>query len=181
MREWSADVNPPTTLEAVLALHKLSVADPARMVKIATDWIAADPTDSNAYFDRHSAWIRLGETGRAMADLNKALRLNPSQVILWARGDLHRQLGDYSRAADDYVHAEAMDPQKWAEDAFPLLYQADVFARLGDEARALACCSRLPDNFWTPGHNDLPPGDKPEIAAELKRRASAAKTANKPT
>jgi tetratricopeptide (TPR) repeat protein len=175
-----AALKPPTTPEEVHALHKLSKADPGSVVQITTDWIATDPSDSHAYYDRHTAWLRLGKAERAMADLNEAFRLAPSQSVLWARGDLHRQVGDYEHAAEDYASAEALDPEKWAEDAFPLIYQADVYARLGDEASALACCSRLPDDFWTPGHNDLPSGGKAEIAAELKRRASVARAGNKP-
>lgn len=169
-------MKPPTTPEEVLALHKLCIADPARCVEITTDWIAADPGDSNAYYDRHSAWVQLGEPARAMADLDSALRLDPSQAVFKARGNLRRQQGDYEGAAQDYASAEAIDPKQWAEDAFPLVYQADVYARLGDELRATACCSRLPDDFWTPGHNDLPPGGKAEIAEEVKRRAAAAPT-----
>ncbi len=80
----------------------------------------------------------------------------------------------------DYKRGEAIDPGEWRRDAIPLLYQADVYARLGDEANALDCCARLPDHFWTPGHNDLPPGNKVEIAQELRRRAAAARAATSP-
>ena len=167
----------PTTQEEVLELHRLSVADPARFVKIANEWITADPTDAHAYFDRHFAWARLGQTQQALEDINRSIELEPRPSAFWARGDLHRELGDYPRAAQDYAQGEAMDPQQWTADAFPLLYQADTYARMGDQAMALAYCARLPEDFWTPGHNGLPAGGKTEIAAELRRRASDARSA----
>lgn len=171
-------VKQPTTPEEVLKLHRISVAEPARFVEIASDWIANDPADSNAYFDRHFAWARLGQTQRALADISKSIELAPSPIAFKARGDLHRRLGDYPHAAQDYARGEAVDREQWTEDAFPLLYQADTYARMGDEPMALAYCARLPDDFWTPGHNDLPAGGKSEIAAELRQRASRARLAH---
>jgi len=48
-------------------------------------------------------------------------------------------------------------------------------ARLGDEASALACCARLPDDFWTPGLQGTPAGDKARIADELVRITAGAR------
>ncbi len=168
-------MKPPTTEDEALILHRLSMSDPARFIGVATDWIASDPDDSNAYFDRHLAWLRVGETERAIADINKSIELDPSPTAFKARGNLYRGLGDYTQAAKNYDQGESIDPEQWTKDAFPLIYQADTYARLGDEAKALDCCARLPADFWTPGHNGLPPGGKAEIESELKRRAAAAR------
>jgi hypothetical protein len=46
---------------------------------------------------------------------------------------------------------------------------------LRDEASALDCCARLPDNFWTPGLDGAPAGGKAEIADELRRIAADAR------
>jgi tetratricopeptide (TPR) repeat protein len=172
-------MKPPTTPEEALVLHKIRVADPARFIQIATEWIASDPTDSNAYFDRHFAWLRLGQTEQALSDISRSIELEPSAVAFWGRGDIYRALGDYAAAADNYLQGESIDPVQWTKDAFPLIYQADTYARLGDERKALDCCARLPDDFWTPGHNDLPPGGKAEIAAELMRRAAVARSSGR--
>ena len=53
--------------------------------------------------------------------------------------------------------------------------QADCHARLGDETTALACCARLPDDFWTPGIEGAPSGGKAEIAATLRSIAAEAR------
>jgi hypothetical protein len=84
-------------------------------------------------------------------------------------------MGEHEKAIADFASAEAVDPAQWGEDSMGLLYQADSHAQLGNEAAALSCCARLPDDFWTPGPNDAPPGNKAEIANELRRRASAAR------
>jgi tetratricopeptide (TPR) repeat protein len=88
---------------------------------------------------------------------------------------IHRRLGQHEKAIDDYSRGEAMDPKRWEEDAIGLLMQADIYARQGDEASALACCARLPGDFWTPGLAGAPAGDKARIADEVRRMAAEAR------
>jgi tetratricopeptide (TPR) repeat protein len=166
-------MNEPVTAEEVLALHKLLRSDPQKYLALANERIARDPEDAQGYFDRHMVWMRLSEPERALEDLVKSIELDPKPVDFRCRGNVYRHIGEYEKALADYARGEAMDPDQWAEDAFPLAFQADTYARLGDEATALAYCARLPDDFWTPGFDDLPPGGKTEIAAELRRRAAA--------
>jgi protein O-GlcNAc transferase len=169
----------PATAEEVLALHKILRADPQRYLQIVNEWIDADPENSRAYFSRHRGWMRIGEPLRALDDLNETIRLDRRPTALEARGDVHRHLGEYEKALVDYEAAEAFDPAQWEEDAFGLLYQADSHARLGDEDKALACCARLPDDFWTPGLHDAPAGDKAAVAERLKLIAAEARRARK--
>ena len=170
--EW---VNEPTTPEEVLKLHKLRQSDPQRYLQIANQWILKNPQSSDAYFGRHIAWMNIGEPRRALEDLNKVVELDPKQVSFLSRGDVHRHLGQYESALADYDHGEVLDPAQWEGDALGLLFQADVHARLGDEAVALACCARLPDDFWTPGLQGAPAGDKAQIADEVRRIAADAR------
>jgi tetratricopeptide (TPR) repeat protein len=123
--------------------------------------------------------MRIGEPRRALEDLNKAIELRADQPAFAARGDVYRHLGEYEKALDDYGRGEAMDPAQWEEDAFGLLFQADAHARLGDEGSALACCARLPEDFWTPGLHDAPAGDKVAVAERLKLIAAEATRARK--
>jgi tetratricopeptide (TPR) repeat protein len=170
----------PVTEAEILAFHNLQREDPRKALDVASQWIEDNPKDSSAFFNRHYSWLDLGEPARALEDLDKAIELQPKAISFWSRGDVYRSLGDYEKAMQDYKRGEAIDPAAWERDAIPLFYQADVYARLGDEANALDCCARLPDHFWTPGHNDLPPGNKAEIAAELRRRAAMARAATSP-
>jgi tetratricopeptide (TPR) repeat protein len=165
----------PATAEEVLAFHKIRQSDPRRALQICSDWIGENPESASAYFSRHQVWLDLGKPTEALGDINRSIELKPRPYAYWARGDIHRLRGDYKDALADYDRAEAFDPDQWERDAMPLLYQADVHARLGDVASALACSARLHDQFWTPGHNDLPAGGKVEIDAELRRRAALAR------
>jgi tetratricopeptide (TPR) repeat protein len=138
-------------------------------------WIADNPANAHAYFDRHFAWMELGEPQRALDDLNVVIQLNPQPVAFWSRGEVYRLMGEYEKALEDFDRAEQIDPAQWTEDAFGLLVQADCHARLGNEAAALACCARLHDDFWTPGIEGAPGGGKAEIAETLRRMAADAR------
>ena len=93
-----------------------------------------------------------------------------------SRGEVHRHLGEYEKALEDCGRAEALDPEEWEKDiVFDLLYQADRYARTGNEAAALAYCERRPDDFWTPGMNNLPSDGKAEIAESLRGIAAEAR------
>lgn len=169
----------PATPEEVLALHKILRADPQRYLQIVNEWIQDNPNNSHAFYDRHQAWMRIGEPRRALEDLNRAIELRADQAAFAARGNVYRHLGEYENALDDYASAETMDPAQWEEDAFGLLFQADAYARLGDDEKALACCARLPEDFWTPGLHDAPAGDKVGVAERLKLIAAEARRTRK--
>ena len=161
----------PTTAEEVLVLHKILRKDPQRYLQIVNDWINGNPKNSLAYYDRHLAFMNLGEPHQALADLNKAIELSPDQSAFEARGDVYRHLGEYEKALQDYQRGEAMSPTEWAQ-GYGLLFQADCHARLGDEPAALACCARMPDDFWTPGIGGAPAGDKVVVADKLRTIAA---------
>jgi tetratricopeptide (TPR) repeat protein len=165
----------PTTPEEFEALHKLFRSDIARYLQIVNGWIAENPNNSHAYFDRHFVWMKLGDPQRALDDINKTIELEPEPVAFTMRGEVHRFLGEYQKAVADYAHAEALDPDDWQDNGFALLYQADCYARLGDETAALAYCERLREDFWTPGLEGAPSGGKAEIAQKLREIAAAAR------
>jgi tetratricopeptide (TPR) repeat protein len=172
----SATMKEPTTPEEVLSLHELLRSDPRHYLQIVDKWIADNRGNSHAYFDRHFAWMKLGEPRRALDDLNIVIQLDPQPVAFWTRGEVYRHIGEYEKALEDFNRGEAIDPEAWEKDiVFGLLYQADCHARLGDEAPALACCARLPDDFWTPGLDGAPSGGKAEIADKLRGIAADAR------
>jgi len=171
MSEQRESMKEPTTPEEVTSFHEVLRADPERYLRIVNEWIRENPKNDHAYFDRHFAWMELGEPQRALDDLNKVIELAPEPVAFILRGEVYRFLREYEKAVVDYAHAEALDPDDWQDNGFCLLYQADAHAHLGNEAAALACCARLPDDFWTPGMNNTPGGGKAEIAEKLRRIA----------
>jgi tetratricopeptide (TPR) repeat protein len=165
----------PTTAEEVKILHDIRRTDPQRYLKIVDGWLDDNPNSHRAYFDRHFAWIRLGEPRRALDDMNKVVELSPDPLAYFSRGAVLRHLGEYEKALGDFDRSERMIPDEWEDLGFGLLQQADCHARLGDEDRALACCERLPEDFWTPGMDGAPAGDKQAIAAKLRAIAAEAR------
>jgi len=177
MNSESESVKEPTTPEELLAMHRMLRSDPQRYLSIVNQWIRDNPSNLHAYFSRHFGWMNVGEPQRALDDLNKVIELEsePDPMSLWSRGLVHRHLGDFERALEDLDRGEAIDPKRWEEDiVFGLLYQADLHARLGNEASALAYCARLPDDFWTPGVYGAPGGGKAEISDKLRYIAADA-------
>jgi tetratricopeptide (TPR) repeat protein len=166
----------PSTAEEISALHAILNSDPQRYLRIVNEWIDRNPLNSHAYFSRHFAWMKIGEPKRALNDLNKVIELDPTPVSFFSRGEVYRHIGEYEKALADFQRGEAIDPKDWQEGGFGPLYQADVHARLGNEAEALACCARLPDDFWTPGIDGTPGGGKAQIAEALRRTVADARS-----
>jgi tetratricopeptide (TPR) repeat protein len=167
----------PETPGQILAVHKLLRSDPQQYLQIVNKWIDQNPKNAHAYFDRHFAWMHMGEPLRALDDLNKAIELGgeTEPMSFLSRGQVYRHLGKYEKALEDYNRGEAINPTQWREDAFGPFFQADTYARLGNEAAALERCACLPNDFWTPGLNGAPGGGKAQIADKLRRIAGEAR------
>jgi tetratricopeptide (TPR) repeat protein len=168
----------PSTPEELLALHKVLRSDPQRYLRIVNGWLEDDPKDVDAHFSRHLGWMKIGEPLRALEDLNKMVEIGsePDAMFLMSRGMVYRHIGEYENAREDFDRADALDPEKWEKDiVFGLLFQADTYARLGDELGALAACARLPDDFWTPGIEGTPGGSKSDVAEKLRNTARTAR------
>ncbi len=167
----------PTTADEVRVLHDIRRTDPQRYLSIVDGWLNENPNNHHAYFDRHFAWLNLGEPHRALDDMNKVMELNPDPFAYFSRGAVYRHLGEYERALEDFAESERGIADEWQDLGFGLLFQADCHARLGDEQSALTCCARLPDDFWTPGMDGAPAGDKTAIAETLRQTAAEARRA----
>jgi tetratricopeptide (TPR) repeat protein len=51
-----------------------------------------------------------GDYGRAISDLDEAIRLDPKAFVYNNRGDTYRRKGDYDRAISDYDQVIELDP-----------------------------------------------------------------------
>ncbi|HTV90575.1 MAG TPA: tetratricopeptide repeat protein [Stellaceae bacterium] len=148
--------------------------DPERFLEVTNERVERRPDSARAYFGRHQAWERLGCLDLALADLDKSLALGDHFVTQRAKGGVLHAMGRYCDAISCLDRSQLMAPAEWPDALGPLL-RADCYAQLGDEAAALADCAALPDDHWTPGVFGLPAGNKQEVAAELRRRAAAAR------
>jgi tetratricopeptide (TPR) repeat protein len=136
--------------------------------------VTANPDSAYGYFMRSHAFEALGKYDLALADLSKALSIEPDWITYEARGNIFRALHKYREALADYNSAEASDPVGWS-GGFGRLFRAECQARLGNEEAALADCAKHPHDHWTPGLLGAPAGNKVEIIAELRRLAAAAR------
>jgi tetratricopeptide (TPR) repeat protein len=149
--------------------------DPQKFWEVTNERVNRHPDSARAYFGRHQAWERLGRLDLSLADLDRSLALDDHFVTQRAKGGVLHAMGRYQEAIACLDRCERMEPDSWPEALGPLL-RADCYARLGDEAAALADCTTLPDDHWTPGMFGLPAGNKQEVATELRRRAAAARS-----
>ena len=115
----------PTTPEEVKVLHDLLRSDPQRYLQIVSEWIAENPGNSHAYFDRHFAWMKRGEPARALADLDKVVELDPKPVAF----------GYGVRFIDISVSMRG----HWRI----LVAPSRLIRRIGRKVSYLGCCTRL--------------------------------------
>lgn len=88
-----------------------------------------------AYRGRAAAAIATKKAPEALADLSRALVLDPKNVDLWvARGDVRASLGQRIRAAADYSVALKYDPKKVAA----LTGRAEQYRSLGALQKAVS-------------------------------------------
>lgn len=160
---------PPHEFESEM---QLLWTDPAKYVAMKSEEIARDPHNADAFFSRHQGWLWLGKLDEALADINAAIALKQNSMRYVSRGLVWCRIGRYRDALDDFDRAEAFDPQEWP-DLWGPLYQADCHSRIGNEAEAIAACEKLKDDFWSPGLDGTPAGNKQEIIAEVRRRLGA--------
>ena len=72
-----------------------------------------------AYVARGLAWQSKGDSDRALADFNAAIKLNPKDALAYNnRGMLWRERGDSDRAIADFTTAIAIDPMPRTDQAF---------------------------------------------------------------
>jgi tetratricopeptide (TPR) repeat protein len=166
--------NDKVTDEDIDREFHLRLTDPAKFLELTNKLVAQHPADPHAYYCRHIAWDRFGSPERALDDLDKSLELEDRYVTHTAKGRLLHGMGRYEEAIASWGHSQQMEPELWPYEFGPL-FRADCYARLGNEAAALADCETLPDDHWTPGLYGAPAGNKQQVAAELRRRAAAAR------
>lgn len=119
--------------------------DPSKFLELMNELVDQNPADAHAYFRRHWAWKELGSPALALDDLDKSLTLEDHYVTHRVKGRLLYVMGRYKEAIASLDRCQQAAPAKWPEAFGPLL-RADCYARLGDEAAALADRHTLPDD-----------------------------------
>jgi tetratricopeptide (TPR) repeat protein len=115
---WSVVNEPAAAVPVDPALCVTAVAsnDDDRIVAVCgilIDNIKTERADRlKALTARAGVYTRKDQVDRAIADYDAALRLDPTQAVLFnARGELWRKKGDRPRAVRDFGAAVKLDPQ----------------------------------------------------------------------
>jgi tetratricopeptide (TPR) repeat protein len=109
-------------IDSAPCMAALTAADDDRIIAACAALIDNDKAPRadrvKAAIARASAYDRKGDTDRAIADDDIALRLDPAQAdVLNARGELYRRKGDRVRALSDFGNAVKLDPNHAAAKA----------------------------------------------------------------
>ena len=92
-----------------------------------------------AHLFRGVAYHAIGETAKALADLNTTLKINPRMTIAYvSRGNVRHAEGEHEKAIADYSLALKLDP----ENIVAYSNRGVVYKDLGDLDRAMADLDR---------------------------------------
>ena len=117
--------------------------DPAAAVRACTRLItqrrAPRKVRASYHFERGRAWAAQKRYGKAVADLSKAIDLDPDNAAAhYVRGVVWDDMGEYDKAIADYTRVIAFNP------AFAIAYhnRGVAWARKGDHDKAIADYTR---------------------------------------
>ncbi len=148
---------------------------------------------ATAYNNRGSAWAAKGETDRALADLDQAIKLDPRLPDAYInRGNAKRERLDLAAAIADYTLAISLSPNAalaYYNRAWAHYLAGESADALADANRAIEIDDHSASAFSTRGlirekmgdtdgrDRRLPPGAqaRSEIPAASRRSATAAK------
>lgn len=86
-------------------------------LKLYTEAIKINPIGAALFAKRAGVYIKLNKPNAAIRDCDRALELNPDQVIAFRfRGRAHRLLGNWETAARDLATAQKIDYSDDADD-----------------------------------------------------------------
>ena len=128
-----------------MELHGLRRADPQRFLEVIDEWLRQNANNFRPYshgISYGAIWASRGAHSTIWTRSSTSLHRRGHSAARQGLPVARRERECLSR----FSCGEAIDPKEWEAHAIPLLYQADSYAHVGDEASALDCCARLPDD-----------------------------------
>jgi tetratricopeptide (TPR) repeat protein len=124
------------------------LGDYERAARLATEAIERKPNDINNYLMRAGCYLAIGQKERALADVERVLKLNQSHLFaVQLRGEIHLLEKEYDAALSRFVQAQALNPD-WAVSYFDIaslqLERGDHRLALENFNKAISRQSRMP-------------------------------------
>jgi lipoprotein NlpI len=103
--------------------------------RIIGDSSVAAQNRADALTNRCGWWWSKGDSKRALADCDEAVRISPAHAAAYiSRGNAYSNAGDFEHALSDFSEAVRLDPKSaWAYNS-----RGDLYRSKGDFERALA-------------------------------------------
>jgi tetratricopeptide (TPR) repeat protein len=124
----------PATRPAALLTHQVTQT---RLLGARS----SDSRSAQAFNARGLAKLQRGDYRGALADFNRAIRLDPHfAVAYYNRGLVHQHLRDYRGAADDYTQALRLHPgdaASYYNRGLSRFYLKDYRGAIADDTRAI--------------------------------------------
>jgi len=119
--------------------------------KSVEDWTFLINNDgqnaASNYNNRAFMYFYTGRYGEALADINKAISIDPDAHFYDTRGTIYRAMGNYDGAISDYSEAIRLSPGKaifWMNRSLAYLWKNnDVAAMNADQSTALRISARI--------------------------------------
>ncbi|NCJ06748.1 tetratricopeptide repeat protein [Synechococcales cyanobacterium C] len=109
-----------------------------------TEALRMNPSSAYAYYNRASAYRRMGQHESAVQDYSRSLQLNPQQPFAYLyRGESLQAMGQHRAAIGDYSALLQL------KENDPLAYErrGDAFAALGNKEAAIADYQKAAEFF----------------------------------
>ncbi|MCB9111001.1 MAG: M50 family metallopeptidase [Anaerolineales bacterium] len=122
--------------------------DYERAARLYTTDVEKQPENINNYLARAGCYLAMGQKARALADVERALRMNPDHLFaLELRGELLMLDKDYDAALVYFQRAQAVNPN-WSVPYFDhaslLMERGELNPALEKFNKAIALQSRMP-------------------------------------
>jgi tetratricopeptide (TPR) repeat protein len=118
-----------------------------RAVQYYTQDIERDPQQSAHYLARAGCYLNIAQKERAVADVERALKLNPNSALaLQLRGEIFSMEKNYDAALDLFARAQAINPH-WAVPYFDrgsvLFDKKELQSALTELGKAISLSSQM--------------------------------------
>lgn len=122
--------------------------DYERAAQLYTAEIEKQPEDVSNYLTRAGCYLSMGQTARALADVERVLKLSPNHLLaLELRGELHLLDKEYDSAMEKFTQVRSLNPN-WAVPYFDigslLMERGELQPALENFNKAISLQSRIP-------------------------------------